>query len=109
LIRVQNVKRDLTVPLSLILIVGTVLIGSALGMPRTITAEDPLHFQILFAVIFIAAIRGSVLWFQTLIHATKYAAEDNRVAAVMAHLLLGPIMSYAYYFTTGPSMRAGAE
>ena len=95
-------KRDLTVTLSLIIFFGTLVLGLALGMPRNITEDSPIHFHVFFWIMFAAAIRATVLWFQTLIHATKYAAEDNRVAAVMAHLLLGPIMSYAYYFAIRP-------
>ena len=92
-------KRDPTVSISLLLFVGAWVIGLALGMPRTITNESPSVFHAIFLVMFVAAIRITILWFQTLIHGTKYAKEENRVAVVLGHVFLGPIMSFLYYYS----------
>jgi hypothetical protein len=93
-------KRDITVWLGLAMIVIPWLIGQAIGMPQNITADDPPLFHVLFWIIFLGAIRATVLWFQTLIHGVKYAREKNRVAVVMGHLFLGPIMAYGYYLSS---------
>ena len=90
-------KRDVTVWLSLLLIVVPGTIGLAMGMPRTIAQDDPAVFHIIFWIVVAGAVRASVLWFQTLIHAVKHAKEGNRVAVVVGHVLLGPITPYAYY------------
>jgi hypothetical protein len=99
-------KRDVTVPLSLVMIVVPWIIGAAMGMPSELTGKEPMIFHVFFWIIFAGAIRATVLWFQTLTHGIRYAAEDNRVAVVFGHLFLGPIMSYLYYFYTPVSARA---
>lgn len=90
----------MTVWLSLAMIAVPWLVGLAMGMPRTITSDDPMTFHIFFWIIFVGAMRAIVLWFQTLIHGVKYAKEQNRVAVVLGHLFLGPIMAYAYYLSS---------
>lgn len=90
-------KRDVTVWLSLGMIVIPLLMGLAVGMPRTITADDPVIYHIFYWTIFLGAIRATVLWFQTLIHGIEHAKEENRVAVVLGHIFLGPIMAYGYY------------
>ena len=76
------------------------LIGLAMGMPQTITADDPPVFHVFFCIIFLGAIRATVLWFQTLIHGLKHAKDENRVAVVLGHLFLGPFMAYGYYWSS---------
>jgi hypothetical protein len=72
----------------------------AMGMPREIGQDDPAVFHVLFWIIFLGAIRAIILWFQTLIHGVKYAKEENRVAVVLGHVFLGPIMAYGYYLSS---------
>lgn len=93
-------KRDLTVWISLAMIVVPCLAGLAMGMPNSISSDDPIVFQVFFWLIFLGSIRVTILWFQTLIHGVKYAKEENRVAVVLAHVILGPIISYPYYMSS---------
>jgi hypothetical protein len=110
---VSSMNRDVTVPISLAMIAIPLGIGLAIGMPQHITSDDPPIFHALFWIIFIGAIRATVLWFETLIHGVKYAKEENRVAVVLSHVFLGPIMAYGYYFTVqldrGASPAVGRE
>ena len=93
-------KRDVTVWISLAMIVVPLLLGIAMGMPRDITSKTPLVFHIFFWMIFFGAIRAIVLWFQTLKHGVKHAKEENRHAVVLGHLFLGLLMAYAYYLAS---------
>lgn len=93
-------KRDITVWISLAMVAIPMLLGIAMGMPQYITADDPLQFHIFFWIIFLGAVRATVLWFQTLIHGVKYSKEENRVAVVLGHIFLGPIMAYCYYLSS---------
>lgn len=93
----HSMKRDVTVWLSLVMIMIPWLVGLAMGMPRNNEDNTPGVFHVFFWIIFLGTIRAIVLWFQTLIHGVKYAKEENRVAVVLAHFFLGPIMAYAYY------------
>jgi drug/metabolite transporter (DMT)-like permease len=88
--------RDITVIVSIALFAIAWVLGRFLDMPSHIKPEDPVSFKILFVVMFCCAIRASVLWFQTLINATRGA----KVGWVIGHVVLGPIASYIYYFTT---------
>jgi uncharacterized membrane protein len=47
---------------------------------------------------FAAFIRVMILCWQTLSHAVKYAAPDSRMAWVVGHIFLGPIVSVPYYY-----------
>jgi hypothetical protein len=98
-------KRDITVWLSLVVIAVAGVIAAATGMPRHIDTSAPLLFHVLFWIIIVGAVRATVLWFQTLMHGLKHAKQENRVAVVLGHLLLGPLMAYAYYLAS----RLGAQ
>lgn len=76
------------------------ILGLAMGMPRNITDRDPLVFRIFFLVIFVGAIRATILWFQTVRHGLKHAKEENRFAVVLGHLFLGIVMAYADYLSS---------
>jgi len=76
-----------------------------MGMPRTNTDDDPKIFRVFFWIMFAGGLRATILWFQTLIHGIKHAKEENRVAVVLAHLLLGLIMVYLYYFSSRPDAK----
>ena len=93
-------KQDVTVWISLAMIAVPCLVGFAMGMPQDITADDPMVFHLFFWVIFLGAIRATVLWFQTLAHGVKHAKEENRFAVVLGHFFLGPLMAYAYYLSS---------
>ena len=47
---------------------------------------------------FAASIRLVILFWQTLSHAVKYANPDSRMAWVVGHMFLGPIVSVPYYY-----------
>ncbi len=104
-----TMKRDPTVWGSLLLLLGAWITALALGMPRTIRSDDPIAFRVLSWIMFLAAIRVTVLWFQTLIHGVKYAKEENRVAVVLGHVFLGPLMSYLYYYDSTRKRAAPEE
>jgi len=91
-------KKDPTVWVSLLLIALPWIIGEIMGMPRTMDDNSPTIFQVFFWLMFIGAIRATILWFQTLIHGIEHAKKENRVAVVLGHIFLGPIMSYLYYW-----------
>jgi len=93
-------KRAPTAWIGLLLMVIPWAIGLAMDMPREIDQDDPMVFHILFWLVFLGAIRVTVFWFQTLIHGIKNVKEENRVAIVLGHVLLGPIVSYGYYLSS---------
>ena len=87
-------KRDATVWISLVMIAVPWIVGAAMGMPRMIGPGDPVIFHVFFWIVFVGAVRVTVLWFQTLIHGIRHARQENSMAVVVVHILLGPIMSY---------------
>lgn len=102
-------KRDLSVLLSIVLIVGAWFIGELPHVPRTITEDSPTLQSALLWTVLLGFIRAQILWFQTLIHGVKYSKEENRVAVVLAHVCLGPLMAYAYYFSIRPETMQSEE
>ena len=92
-------KRDITVWLSPIMIAVAVVVGIAMGMPLHLDQNAPPVFHVLFWMIVLGAVRVAVLWFQTLVHGVKHAKEENLAAVVLGHLILGPLMAYAYYLS----------
>ena len=92
-------KREPTVLLSLVIFAIAWILALVLKTPHTITPDDPARFHIIFWVMFACAIRASILWLQTLVHAVKTRPTDSRVGWVLGHVFLGPITSYFYYFT----------
>lgn len=93
-------KRDVTVWVSLGMVAIPWLIGWAMGMPQQITADDPIVFHAFSWTMFLGVVRVIVFWFQTLIHGIQHAKEENRVAVVLGHIFLGPIMAYGYYISS---------
>ena len=92
-------KRDITVTISLVIFAITWGISWLLDMPQEITNDDPLRFHVLFWVMFVCAARGSVLWFQTLLHAVRSEPAERRVGWILAHIFLTVFASCYYYFT----------
>jgi len=62
--------------------------------------DDPMVFHILFWLTLPGTMRVTLFWFQTLTHGIKNVKEENRVAIVLGHVLLGPIVSYGYYLSS---------
>jgi hypothetical protein len=87
-------KREITVPLSLLS--G----GFALAAREFFWEGEEWAEPILFWIIIVAGVRAVILWFQTFYDAV---APENQVRArvgwVFAHLFLGFVASYLYYFT----------
>ena len=79
-----------------------------MGMPRHIDGDDPFVFHAFFWLIFFGVLRAMVLWFQTLVHGIKHAREENRVAVVLGHIFLGPLMAYGYYLASRLDQTSGA-
>ena len=94
------VKRDITVWISLVMVLVAGALALAMGMPRHLGHDDPVVFHVLFWLIMLGSVRATVLWFQTLIHGVKHAKEENRVAVVLGHFFLGPIMAYGYFLAS---------
>ncbi|MCP4706985.1 MAG: hypothetical protein GY869_00030 [Planctomycetes bacterium] len=93
-------KRDITVWISLpIFIMGWILF-TATDIPNDFDQNDSLMLTVFKVIFLVAGFRTLVLYFQTLIHGIKYAKEENRVAVVLGHMFLGPIMSYLYYISS---------
>jgi hypothetical protein len=94
----KPMRRDVTVWIA----VGMVVVGwtchAAFDVPQLLTGADPLRYHAILLTIFIGTGRLLALWFQTLIHGIMYARPENRVAVVMGHLFLGPIMAVGYYY-----------
>jgi drug/metabolite transporter (DMT)-like permease len=93
-------KRDLTVPLSLVMIVASLCVAAARGMPRRIDPSLPLIYHVCFWTYVIGTLRSVILWFQTLRHGIRHSDGRNRAAVIVAHVLLGVLMAYGYYFWT---------
>lgn len=93
-------KRDPTVLISFLMIAIPVISLILMGSDGQIDRDDPISVQILFWIAFVGAIRAAVLWFQTLSHGLKHAKPENRTALALGHYFLGPLMSYAYYYTS---------
>jgi len=92
-------KKDPTVLISLTVFAIAYILSLVWEMPHKIISDTPMRFRILLLIMFVCAIRGSILWFQTLIHAVKHQPAHSRVGWVFGHVLLGFIASYYYYFT----------
>jgi hypothetical protein len=93
-------KRDLSVWLALLMVAVPWVIGANMGMPQQIDEDDPWIFHFFFWSMLLGGLRITVFWFQTLIHGVKYAKEENRVAVVLGHIFLGPVMAYGYYLVS---------
>ena len=92
-------RRDPTVVLSFVMMFGGWITGAAISMPESLDTNPPVH-EVIFWITFAGALRATVLWFQTLIHGIDHSKPENRVAVVLGHIFLGPIMSYAYYYSS---------
>lgn len=102
-------KRDPTVAISLVIFAIAWVLSLVWKMPDEITAAEPTRFQILFWVMFACAVRGTILWFQTLVHAVKHQPTDERVWWVLGHVILAPIATYFYYFMETPDKKGTTQ
>ena len=93
-------KRDITVWISLLIIAVALILFNIMRIPSDFNQNDPLILTVFKCIFLVGLIRAVVLYFQTLIHGIKYAKEENRVAVVLGHMFLGPIMSYLYYLSS---------
>ena len=95
-------KRDLSIPLSLIYVLVYLCAGMFVDLPRGFSeAKDPLAKTLLIFDILVS-VRIFILWIQTLIHSWKNSDPPSRVAWVLGHLFFGPIVPFIYYFLTDP-------
>ena len=92
------IERHPTATISLVVLIGVLVLRPLVGMLAPTTAKEPTLSHVVFWIAFLAGLRISIFWFQTLIHGIEHAREENRVAVVLAHIFLGVIMSYGYYY-----------
>ena len=92
-------KRDPTVLGSLVLFLAAWVLALIFEMPHPLTREHAVVFHVIFWIMVAAGIRIGILWVQTLFHAVSYARSDWAVW-VLAHIVLGPVASYIYYFNS---------
>lgn len=107
-------KRDFTVTLSLILIVGIWTLAVATGHGEYSSDEaPPLWMHLFIWPMVLGMLRACILWFQTFIDAARPKdGKAPRVGWLISHLFFGPLASYLYYYVFKPGgtkMRAATE
>ncbi|MCW1887377.1 hypothetical protein OKA04_21750 [Luteolibacter flavescens] len=101
-------KRDITIPISAILVIctsGALLIGETLRERRfpgkvELTSDSPAWQIVVFLVMMIAVMRAVVLWFQTIsdITRTRGSRADPRYGWLICHFIFPLITPYLYYY-----------
>jgi hypothetical protein len=89
-------RRDHTVWISFALLISGLAL--VIALPDAVEKEGSPVRRTAIACLLVGGVRGWILWLQTLIHGTKHARPENRVAVVLGHVLLGPLMAFAHYF-----------
>lgn len=97
-------KRDVTVWVALFVVV----VAGSLRLGLSGPDESSVAWRILSWAGLAASMRIVVLWWQTLIHGVQRSRPENRVAVVLGHVLLGPLMAYGYYIATRLDAKRGA-
>ena len=94
-------KRSKTVGIALS-VFGVWILGAVVGIiPSDI--DQGSGYWISFGLLaFAAMIRLFILFWQTLSHAVRFEPASARMRWVVYHLLLGPIASLWYYFSSRP-------
>jgi hypothetical protein len=100
--RMVAMKRDRTVTVSVVGLVATLVLASVLKIPKAVEPDDPAHYWVILGVMLLCALRLSLLWLQTLIHAVENLPRSDRAAWVLGHLFFGPLSSLWYYLKTRP-------
>ncbi len=93
----MKMYRSKTVTPSWIIIVIWIA-GSATKLIPTETDQGPSAWNYLGWIVFVAWIRLTILWWQTLYNAVKYAHPDSRMTWVVGLILFGPFVSIPYYY-----------
>ncbi len=91
-------NRDITVPLSLFILIFIFILDFVYEGIFVIGDNDTIVSKLFGLVCILVAIRFTILWFQTLIHAVKYKEHGSRLKWLVSHLILGIFASYLYYF-----------
>lgn len=91
-------SRDITVSLSLFLIIFMIICDSFYEGFFVIGDSNTIVSRLFGLLVILLVIRITILWFQTLIHAVKFKETGSRVKWLIAHLVFGIVTSYLYYF-----------
>lgn len=101
-------KRDITVWLSVVMIVGPWVIGVPLGFSLPVGNDASLLFKVLACIFILGLIRAFILWVQAINHAIRHSKKEDRDASFNL-LFFFPIMAYAYYVSSRRDAKLAAE
>jgi hypothetical protein len=94
-------RRDITIRISLIVLVCGILALLLLDTPEVIDSSSPWRWQLLLWPMWLSSLRLVVLWFQTLSHIVYDNSNRHKMSWIFGHLLFGPLSSLYYYFGSG--------
>ena len=102
-------RRDITVPISVVVLVFGAWLGFQVGIPQSITSgSNPWWMPYVSVLMVIAGLRTVILWFQALRHAVRYAPRESREWTLLVLVILGPVVgAWAYYFKTRDPFATG--
>ncbi|MCH6258913.1 hypothetical protein MLD52_20320 [Puniceicoccaceae bacterium K14] len=97
-------KRDITVTITFLSLAAMFGYVFYTGKNIEYDENDGVLGIVLVATILMLSLRVMILWLQTLIHAVRKKGEESRVGWLVAHVILGPFASFAYYYSNDPSI-----
>ena len=94
-------QRDGSIIFALAALIGYAIVCKLAGAKSDTASAGPQWWFHLFTFIyFLGLLRCIVLWVQTLHHAAKPPTKESpKLVWIIAHVLFGPIASFAYYFS----------